>query len=237
MNPSRPGSSFVASLAMITLAGVASAQSPSGSLLVTGESSASSADAAPVHELRDRSMFAISEPEPRTVQVHDLIQIIVRESSRATSKHELETEKDYNLKGSINAFPAFSLSDLLDLQLRASDSENFPISVGVDFSKEFEGEGDYKRRDDLTARLTAEVIEVLPNGNLVIEARTFIKNDEEEMTIKVTGICRQEDVTFLNTVLSNQIHDLKISKMHEGELKKANEKGLIARVLDYVFAF
>ena len=81
------------------------------------------------------------------------------------------------------------------------------------------------------------MIEVLPNGNLVLEARTFIRNDEEELTINVTGTCRPQDITLANTILSNQIHDLRIEKNHEGELKKANEKGIIAKVLDAIFAY
>ena len=81
------------------------------------------------------------------------------------------------------------------------------------------------------------MIEVLPNGNLVLESRTFIKTDAEEATIKVTGVCRAEDVTAANTVLSSQIHDLVVEKVHEGELKKANEKGLLAKFFDAIFAF
>ena len=109
--------------------------------------------------------------------------------------------------------------------------------LGVDYQRDFKGEGDYKREDDFTARLTAEVFEILPNGNLVLEARTHIKTDKEEATIRVTGICRPEDVTAANSVLSSQIHDLKIEKVHTGDLKKNAEKGLIPRILDTLFAF
>lgn len=211
---------------------------PSSSLMVGAtQTLTDDSTGQPGHALQNMSMFAVTSPEQRKFQKHDLVQIIVRETSRAKSKHELETTSEYDLDGGINAFPSLQLADLLELQLRASDPSNFPINVGVDFSKEFTGEGDYKREDDLTARLTAEVIEVLPNGNLLLEARTFIKNDKEEMSIKVTGICRPDDVTVLNSILSNQIHDLHIEKTHEGELKKANEKGIIARVLDAIFAF
>lgn len=212
---------------------------PSGSLLVvSGLPSASSNERMreTPHELRDMSMFAVKPPEPRTFLKHDLVQIIVRETSRAKSTHDLETTKEYTLEGAITAFPRFNLGDLLDFQVDAGRTTGLP-RVGVDFTNEFTGEGDYQRRDDLTARLTAEVIEILPNGNLVLEARTFIKNDEEEMSIKVTGICRPDDISPANTILSNQIHDLHIEKMHEGELKKASEKGIIARVLDAIFAF
>lgn len=188
------------------------------------------------HALRQASMFAVAPPEPRTFQKHDLIQIIVREQSQARSTQELDTEKEYNIDGRILAFPNLQLSDLLQFQMYAGRTTNLP-EIRTDFKKEFSGDGDYRRRDDLTARITAEVIEVLPNGNMVLEARTHIKTDREEQIIKVTGVCQPKDITAANTVLSNQIHNLKIEKMHEGELPRATEKGIISQVLDFIFAF
>jgi flagellar L-ring protein precursor FlgH len=188
------------------------------------------------HALRDISPIAIVPVEPREFAPHDLVQIIVRETSRATSSQELEAGKEYVLDGKISAWPSFQLSDLLEMQLRGSDTSNLP-ELKLDFEKDFEGDGEYEREDDFTARLTAEVVEVLPNGNLVLEARTNIQTDQEVATLKVTGICRAADVTSANTVLSNQLHDLKVEKVHEGELKKASEKGIIAKVLDAIFAF
>lgn len=212
-------------------------EAASSSLLVTTppSESANAVNADP-HALRAVSMFAVAPPEPREFQKHDLVQIIVRESSQATSSQELETEKETQIDGQISAWPNFNLRDLLNLQIQAGRSTNLP-KLDVNFTKEFTGEGDYKRKDDITARLTAEVIEVLPNGNLVLEARTHIKTDKEEQTLKVTGICRPDDVTAANTILSNQLHDLTIEKMHKGELREAANKGIITKVLETVFAF
>jgi flagellar L-ring protein precursor FlgH len=234
---------FALAAAAITLpAGPAPAQSaePDGastSLMtrMVDETPAGSVESEP-HALRDVSMFAVAPPEPPSFAEHDLIQIIIRETSQAKSTHELETEKEYDLDAKIQAWPDFDLTDLLQLQLMAGRTDNLP-ELKLDFTKEFSGEGDYKRKDDLTARLTAEVIEVLPNGNLVLEARTSIKTDTETTTMRATGVCRPEDVTPANTILSNQLHDLKIDKGSEGELKKTAEKGIISKVLDFVFAF
>jgi flagellar L-ring protein precursor FlgH len=190
------------------------------------------------HALRDASMFAISPPEVRVFKLHDLVQIVVRETSRAESTQELETEKDYFLDGQVTAWPHLSLSDILNLQLRAGNTPASELpAVRVGLAKEFEGDGDYSREDDLTARVTAEVVEILPNGNLVLEAQTRIQTDEEISEIKVTGVCRQDDVSAANTVLSSQIHNLRIEKMHQGELRKATKKGIIAKFLDALFAF
>lgn len=206
---------------------------PSASLLTRAEPAAE--DRGP-HGLRNISMFALVSPEARIFQKHDLVQIVVRETSLAKSTHELTTEKDWNLNGDISAWPDFQLDELLQLIIRAGRTTDLPrLDMGV--RKDFEGDGEYKRQDDLTARLTAEVMDVLPNGNLILEARTEINTDDEQSVIKVTGICRAEDVTPANTILSNQLHDLKISKAHKGELREANKKGIIAKVLDTIFAF
>jgi flagellar L-ring protein FlgH len=230
-NPTAPG--------VHALAGPAHSAAPTSSLLA-GARPAPLRDAngrvRPDHALRQTSMFAVQPPEPRMFREHDLVQIIIRETSKATSSQETEAKKDYSLDIGIPDWPAFQLQDLLQFQLQAGSTTDDP-KVKVESNKEFKGEGDYERKDDLTARLTAEVIEVLPNGNLILEARTFIKTDGEEATLKVTGICRPEDVTAANTVQSQQIHDLKVEKMHKGQLKDASKKGLIAKVLDTVFAF
>jgi len=188
------------------------------------------------HELQQFSMFAIAEAQQASFHEHDLIQIIVSESSKGKLSHKLDSDKEYDITADVSAWPALSLRDLLNLQVAAGRTTGLP-RLDIGFSSEFSGQGKYDRKDDFTARLTAEVIEVLPNGNLVLEARSYIKLDEEESTITVTGICSPNDISPNNTILSHSLHDLKIEKMNKGELKNANQKGFLSKVLDAVFAF
>jgi flagellar L-ring protein precursor FlgH len=181
-------------------------------------------------------MFAIAPAEERVFAEHDLIEIVVRETSSASSSQELETEKETKMRGAVTEWPDLQLSNLLDGFFKAGDDSDLP-SLDLQFKKEFTGDGEYERRDDFTARLTAEIIEILPNGNLILESRTRLKTDDEESLLKVTGICRPEDVTPANTILSSQLHDLKVEKMNQGELRKANKKGIITKVLETMFAF
>lgn len=235
----RQTSALAISAVVITLVGTSALgqSAPSGSKLVqTVEQRVDLINREETHPLRRSSMIAVAPPKPREFAVHDLVQIVVRETSRVNSEQSVESEKRYDLQGSIEAWPDLRLADLLEFQVRAGRTTDLPrVDVGID--KEFEGEGEYERNDDLSARLTAEIIEVLPNGNLILEARTYIKTDTEEATMKVTGTCRPQDVTAANTVLSNQLHDLRIEKMHEGQLRKTAEKGLIAKLFDAIFAF
>jgi len=213
------------------------ASAPTASLLaVTPPPMRDLDDRTPAHAFRDRSMFAITPEMPRSFRRHDLIQIIVRESSRAKSKQEADAGKRYRLDGRIAAWPDLNLSDLLDLRVMAGRTANLP-EVRIQGSKDFSGDGEYKREDDFTTRLTAQVVEILPNGNLVLEARTHIRLDNETTTIKLTGVCRPEDVTVANTVLSSSIADLNLEKTNTGELRRTTQKGLLSRLFDTVFAF
>ena len=191
-------------------------------------------------ELAAMSYTSIAPQEPRRFTVHDLVTIIIREQSTAKSESTLDTEKDYKLKGGIEAFPHLNLGDLLTFQKlvasRRGEDEPFP-EVDASGSSEFEGEGEYERKDTLTTRLTARVLDVKPNGTLTLEARTFIKNDDEELTISVTGMVRAEDIGADNSVLSTQVYDLRVTKEHEGEMRKASKKGLLTKVFDTIFNF
>ncbi len=188
------------------------------------------------HLLYDTSIFAVDGWRPRVFRKHDLVQVIVQEQAAVSNTQEMETGKEFTIDGSISAWPQLSLADIAQLQLFAGRTTGLP-AVGVDLEKEFTSDGEYKSSNRFTTRLTAEVIEVLPNGNIVLEARTSVRNDSEVATITVTGICRGEDVTLANTVLSHQLHDLQVERQSEGRLPEANKKGLVTQFFDLLFAF
>jgi len=235
----RPFAPFAALIALCAMApGAASGQS--SSLYVKAEPS-------PVREERGRlvptemqamSWIAVAPPLPRKFQMQDLVTIIIREQSTATIDGALETEKEYDLSVDTKVFPSTRLSDLLNFSLGSSNrnDDGFP-DAEVGAKREFTGEGEYERRDELVTRLTARVIDIKPNGLLVLEARTYIQNDEEQLLIQVTGTCRPDDVTPTNTVLSTQMWNLHVKKTHEGSVRKASKKGFITQILDTIFNF
>lgn len=176
-------------------------------------------------------------PEPRAFSEHDLITIVVNESFRTDLDSELSVEKSSEYSGGINEFPRLTLADLLDLQLNPNTFDNGRVTLDTEFESEFEGEGEYARSERMTGEIQAEVIEVLPNGTLVLEARKTLINDEEEVVIVATGRCRVEDVSPENTIRSSELANLVIDKQHEGQLMESTEKGLISRVMDFIFGF
>ncbi len=189
----------------------------------------------PHAELRAMSMLYIDIPKPKKFAVHDPVTILIDETSSAESKQTLDTKKDYDLSGDLTAFP-----DLLELlELRLAEGDRSPIaSLDLGSKQDFKGEGTAKRSDRFVARITAEIIDVKPNGNLVLEARKVVTSqDGESKTIVLSGFCRQEDITDANTVSSSQLADLRLIQTTEGEVSKSAKKGFIPRVLEAIFNF
>lgn len=184
--------------------------------------------------LQGMSLILVQPPEPRQFQVHDLITIIIEETSRSTSSESLDTESESKADGSVNAL--IDPLQLLELRLRQGDLSNQTI-VGTDFSNEYQGEGDYERTDRLSTRVTAEIIDIKPNGTLVLQARKAIEQNGEAQQYVLSGVCRQEDVTTSNTVLSTQIANLTVVIENEGEVREAARKGWITRVFEGIFDF
>lgn len=218
-------------------AGTANAQSlfrPLGEVLPPTTGADGTPMTAPNEELRATSMMYIAPPKPRKFEIHQQVMILVDENSQSTSKESLETKKDMQQNASLKKFP--SLKDLIEGELRTGDSSPI-VEFGVADKSKYKGEGTYQRDDRFTAKISATVIDVKPNGILVIEARKSITTNGETKTLVLAGTCRREDVTGSNTVLSSQLADLTIVQETSGELRDASDKGWITRVLEAVFSF
>lgn len=178
--------------------------------------------------LRRASLISVEMPEPESIALHDLVTIIVREDKRFSTDSKLKSEKEWTVQSALQQWFRLDKDDKLVAQ-------NFPGGApGVDFSfeHEYEGKGRVDRKDSLVLRIQAKVIDVKPNGNLVIEARKRITVDEEDQIATLTGVCRSVDVSAQNTVLSTQVADLEISIKHTGAARDASRRGWLMRVFD-----
>jgi len=81
------------------------------------------------------------------------------------------------------------------------------------------------------------VVDVLPNGNLVIEGAKIIRAGKDSQYAYMRGIVRPVDVTRENTVLSTQIADAQVEFIPEGELTEAQKKGWLLRAWEKIKPF
>lgn len=180
------------------------------------------------------SFFAVPEPEPRTLRKHDLVTIIVREESEFKSEGTTDLEKEAALEAKLEEWIKLSLENL---EIEGGALGPNPPSIKMSGNRNFKGEATVDRSDSLILRVTAEVIDVKPNGTLVLQARQRIKTDDEEQIFILSGICRAEDVTPDNTVLSTQMFDKDVTKIHKGAVRETTKRGWLPKLLDALNPF
>ena len=179
------------------------------------------------------SLVAVERRKPRKFKVNDLISIIVRQQKRYSADAEFEKEKKWNIDGKLSEWFRFFDDHNLGSALLDQGQPGFKF----DLKDKYEAEGESERGDKFETRIQARIIDVKPNGNLVLEASKEEKHDEEMSVVTLTGACRSEDVTPANTVMSTQIADLRIVENNKGAVKDATTRGWIPRVLDWVKPF
>lgn len=203
-----------------------------GSLLQASLASQTDPSAANVNSV---SFFAVPAPTPKTLKVHDLVTIIINEVSQITSSGDTTLSKSADFDAQLEAWIKLKPSSQ-ELQSVISGGSTVPEMKGT-MSRDFTGTGSVDRSDAITARITAEIFDVKPNGNLVLQALKTIKTDEEVQQFKLTGICRAQDVSADNTILSSQLYNLSLEKNHQGAIADTVKRGFFPRLLDIINPF
>jgi flagellar L-ring protein precursor FlgH len=143
----------------------------------------------------------------RASRVNDIVTVIVQERASAVSQGSVSSERSSSANSSINA--------LAGIPSQLGGLQNL---LGLNSDKTLEGKGETSRRTVLTATMAARVVEVLPNGNLVIEGEKSVAINSEVQVIQLRGVVRPYDVGVANAISSEQIAQLEL---------KVNGKGVV----------
>ncbi len=179
------------------------------------------------------SLMAVAVERPRPIQPNDLITIIVREQKKYESNARADNQKKWNVNSELSDW--FHLYDHYKL-----GADRFPYGKpGVQFQwdNKTQNKAQDDREDKFVTRITGRVVDVKPNGTVVIEAKKYEKHDEEESVLTLTGTCRAADITPDNTILSTQVHDLKIVETNTGAVRDTTRRGWIPRMIDFLRPF
>jgi len=154
----------------------------------------------------------------------DVVTILIREVQAVENEEESKQNRKTSLSAKIDAFGI--KPNAFDLPMKLAE---------VSSEKGFEGSATYDKEGRFEARISAVVVDVQPNGNLVVEGRRRIRIDNEVKTIKVAGIVRPLDLNGSNVVLSENVANASIDYVGDGPLTRATTRGFFGRLFDAVF--
>ncbi len=149
----------------------------------------------------------------RAGQLFDLVTIIVSDKASAVSSGVTNTAR----KSSVNA----SVSSLFGQKSAAGALSNLANASG---NQQLQGQGTTSRESTLTTTVTAEVTDVLPNGNLVVLGRKEIMVNSEKQIITLRGIVRPDDLSPVNSIPSDRVARMEILVNGKGVVNDATKR-------------
>jgi len=189
----------------------------------------------------ERGMFA----DKRAKRVGDIVTIVVAETASLNNTLNLKTNKES--KAGVDGFVSNLLNQIITglpntLLGRLQKNTNSIVipslpTLPVSGANSYDGGGEINNKQTIGARSAVQVIDVLPNGNLVVEGTREISYSKERQFVSLHGIIRPYDILPDNTVLSSNVADAQIQVVSEGTLTDAQKKGWLLRINDKINPF
>jgi len=176
----------------------------------------------------ERSFFK----DQRARKVGDILTIQVRVTDSANINNETErTRSGSNALGAGGTIGALASKVLLPSGVSTDAIVDTKSSSGS------KGTGSVTRKEELTTNIAAVVMQVLPNGNMVVEGRQEIRVNYEIREMVIAGVIRPEDIGAENTIDSSKIAEARISYGGRGQITDVQQPRYGQQLLDILLPF
>jgi flagellar L-ring protein precursor FlgH len=168
--------------------------------------------------------------DKRARTLGDILTVTIEIDEEATMNNATQRSRDGSESASVGAF--FGLAGVLESQIGGVTPE---LEMGSTSS--FNGNGSVKRNEELSLRVAATVVRVLPNGHFVIEGDQEVRVNNELRDLHVAGIVRPEDISRYNEIAYDRIAGARISYGGRGQITSAQQPRWGQRTMDTVMPY
>lgn len=157
--------------------------------------------------------------------VGDTVTIKITENTTASAKNSNSVDKSNEQKASVSALKGLPGKGMLGLNLGATSSTAFS------------GEGAAANNNAFSGSITVTVIDVMPNGNLLVSGEKQLSIGEEKEFVRISGVVNPSFVDFSNTIDSSKVADARIEYKSSGQIAESQVMGWVARFFLNVLPF
>ena len=174
----------------------------------------------------DQAGYADSFRDVKARHIADIVTVQVMESTSAVSEATTESAKSTDISK--------EYASLMGLEGKIAELPNL---LDLSQSSEFSGDASTARKSVLSTTMTARVVEVFPNRNMLIEGDRELLVNGERQIVTLRGVIRPNDISAGNTVPSTRIAELEVQVTGHGIVSEAQEPGILYKVLSGFWPF
>lgn len=153
----------------------------------------------------------------RARAVGDVLTISINETTQASKASGTNASRSSSMLMSVAGLSGLPGKSLLGADLDASSSNSF------------EGKGDSASKNAFSGTITVTVIEVLPNGNMLVSGEKQIGINQGSEFVRFSGVVNPTVLSAGNTVSSTQVADARLEYRANGAIDEAQVMGWLAR--------
>ncbi|MBV8043969.1 MAG: flagellar basal body L-ring protein FlgH [Pluralibacter sp.] len=165
--------------------------------------------------LYNRSYVMTLFQDRRAYRVGDMLTVSLDE--KTTSSKQADTRYGKSSDASIGG----------DSSTSSGTPKNF--SGNINANRDFDGSAQSSQKNSLQGAITVVVASVLPNGNLQVRGEKWLKLNQGDEYIRLSGLVRVEDIDGLNRVSSQRLADARISYTGRGTMADSNNPGWLTK--------
>ncbi|MBX3436460.1 MAG: flagellar basal body L-ring protein FlgH [Planctomycetaceae bacterium] len=156
-------------------------------------------------------------------EVGDLLTLIISEDANVDQRDARALSKSAARSG------GFDITGVAGGDL-GSGAGNAALEAAASTGRDFDGSSSFRSARQFSDRVTLTVMDVLPNGNLVVSGRRMINVDRDQRELIVSGVVRPNDLNPDNTVHSRYVSELRVNYVGEGTDTKYTKPGWLIRI-------
>ena len=190
-----------------------------------------------LHEVQPNSLWQVGGRaffrDQRASRVGDILTVIVTIDDQAQLANETKRSRDNTDTAAINNLLGFEskLSNFLPQAVVPSTLIDTSSALSND------GKGSVARQEKIDLRIAAEIVQILPNGNLVLQGKQQVNVNYDQRQLTIRGVIRPMDINTDNTITYDQIAEARIEYGGRGSMQDVQQPRYGDQLLDIVMPF
>ncbi|MCY2982636.1 MAG: flagellar basal body L-ring protein FlgH [Planctomycetota bacterium] len=169
----------------------------------------------------------------RALKLHDIVSIRIEETSTALATGNATSRKTTSYDATIKDWLRLVGLDTLKPAVQADGDPRLQTNQ----SEVYRGDSTLRSSESLTTNIAAEIVDIRPNGLIVLDASKTLVNNDNSWRISLTGTCRSQDIGPDNVLLSRNLLNSRIEKQDLGHVRDGYSRGWLTKLMARIKPF